>query len=49
MSKVSTQALADRAAWLEVIRLSPDRLELNPTERERRTLKGDHRGRVAPP
>ena len=47
-SKISTQALAERAAWLEVVllpRYSPQR---NPKEREWRILKRDHRSHLAP-
>lgn len=47
-SKASTQALADRAAWLEVVPLARYSPELNPKEREWRTLKRDHRSRLAP-
>ena len=47
-SKVSKQALADRAEWLEVVPLSRYSPELNPKEREWRTLKRDHRSHLAP-
>jgi len=47
-SKVSQAALAQRAAWLEVIPLSRYSPELNPIEREWRTLKRDHRRHLAP-
>lgn len=47
-SKVSTQALAERADWLEVVPLSRYSPELNPKEREWRTLKRDHRSHLAP-
>jgi len=46
-SKVSKQALAERAAWLEVVPLSRYSPELNPKEREWRTLKRDHRSHLA--
>lgn len=46
-SKVSQQALAARADWLEVLPLSCYSPELNPKEREWRTLKRDHRGHLA--
>jgi len=46
--KVTRAALAARAAWLEVIPLSRYSPHLNPTEREWRTLKRDHRGHLAP-
>jgi transposase len=45
-SKVSKQALADRAAWLEVVPLSCYSPELNPKEREWRILKRDHRSHL---
>jgi transposase len=45
-SKVSKQALAERAAWLEVVPLSCDSPELNPKEREWRILKRDHRSHL---
>lgn len=47
-SKVASQALADRAAWLEVVPLSRYSPELTPKEREWRMLKRDHRGHLAP-
>ena len=47
-SKVSAQALAGRAEWLEVVPLSRHSPELNPKEREWRTLKRDHRSHLAP-
>jgi hypothetical protein len=47
-SKASTQALAERADWLEVVPLSRYSPELNPKEREWRTLKRDHRSHLAP-
>jgi hypothetical protein len=47
-SKISTQALADRAAWLEVILLARYSPHLNPKEREWRVLKRDHRSQLAP-
>ena len=46
-SKVSQQALAARADWLEVIPLAKYSPELNPKEREWRTLKRDHRSHLA--
>jgi hypothetical protein len=48
VSKVSRAALAERAAWLEVIPLARDSPHLNPKEREWRTLKRDHGGHLAP-
>ena len=47
-SQVSQQALAERAEWLEVVPLSRYSPELNPKEREWRTLKRDHRSHLAP-
>lgn len=47
-SKVTRQALATRAAWLEVVPLSRYSPELNPKEREWRLLKRDHRSHLAP-
>ncbi len=47
-SKVSQQALTERAAWLEVVPLARYSPELNPKEREWRTLKRDHRSHLAP-
>jgi DDE superfamily endonuclease len=46
-SKVSQQALAERADWLEVIPLAKYSPELNPKEREWRVLKRDHRSHLA--
>jgi transposase len=46
-SAVSKQALAERADWLEVVPLSRYSPELNPKEREWRTLKRDHRSHLA--
>jgi hypothetical protein len=46
-SKVTKQALAARADWLEVLPLSRYSPELNPKEREWRTLKRDHRSHLA--
>jgi transposase len=46
-SKASRQALAERAAWLEVIWLAPYSPQLNPKEREWRSLKRDHRSHLA--
>lgn len=47
-SKLTQLALADRAAWLEVIFLSRYSPHLNPKEREWRLLKRDHRSHLAP-
>jgi transposase len=47
-SKASQAALADRADWLEVVPLARYSPELNPKEREWRTLKRDHRSHLAP-
>lgn len=47
-SKVSRQALAERAEWLEVVFLSRYSPHLNPKEREWRLLKRDHRSHLAP-
>jgi len=47
-SKVTRQALAARAAWLEVVPLARYSPELNPKEREWRLLKRDHRSHLAP-
>ena len=47
-SQVSQTALADRADWLEVVPLARYSPELNPKEREWRTLKRDHRSHLAP-
>lgn len=46
-SKASKQALADRAEWLNVLLLARYSPELNPKEREWRTLKRDHRSHLA--
>jgi transposase len=46
-SQVSQRALAERADWLEVIPLAKYSPELNPKEREWRTLKRDHRSHLA--
>ena len=48
ISQVSTEALAERAGWLEVILLARYSPELNPKEREWRALKRDHRSHLAP-
>ncbi len=47
-SKRTQAALADRAAWLEVVPLARYSPHLNPKEREWRTLKRDHRSHLAP-
>lgn len=47
-SKVSQAALGERADWLEVVPLARYSPELNPKEREWRTLKRDHRSHLAP-
>lgn len=47
-SKVSTQALAARVDWLDVLLLSRYSPQLNPKEREWRILKRDHRSHLAP-
>jgi len=47
-SQLSQAALAERADWLEVVPLSRYSPELNPKEREWRTLKRDHRSHLAP-
>lgn len=47
ISQVTQAALADRAAWLEVIPLARYSPHLNPKEREWRILKRDHRGHLA--
>lgn len=47
-SQVSQAALADRAAWLEVVPLARYSPQLNPKEREWRMLKRDHRSHLAP-
>jgi transposase len=46
-SKVSRAALFARAEWLHVIWLAPSCPNLNPKEREWRTLKRDVRGHLA--
>jgi hypothetical protein len=46
-SRVSQQGRAARAAWRAVIPLAKDSPELNPQEREWRTLKRDHRSHLA--
>ena len=48
ISKASRRAVAERAAWLEVIPLARYSPHLNPKEREWRLLKRDHRGHLAP-
>lgn len=48
VSKVTRAALAERAAWLEVIPLARYSPHLNPKEHEWRRLKRDHRGHLAP-
>lgn len=47
-SKATRTALAERAAWLEVIPLARYSPHLNPKEHEWRLLKRDHRGHLAP-
>ena len=47
VSKVTRAALAEHAAWLEVIPLARYRPHLNPKERKWRILKRDHRGHLA--
>jgi transposase len=47
-SRVSQTAVADRADWLEAVPLPRYSPELNPKEREWRTLKRDHRSHLAP-
>jgi DDE superfamily endonuclease len=47
-SQVTTQALAERAEWLQVVPLARSSPALNPQEREWRTLKRDHRRHLAP-
>jgi transposase len=47
-SRVSTEALAERAAWLHVLWLARYSPELNPKEREWRVPKRDHRSHLAP-
>ena len=46
-STATRRALAQRAAWLEVIPLARYSPHLNPKEREWRILKRDHRGHLA--
>lgn len=46
-SKASTAALAERAAWLEVLWLARYAPALNPKEREWGRLKRDHRAHLA--
>ena len=46
-SKATQAALAARAEWLEVIPLARYSPQLNPKEREWRTLKRDHRSHLA--
>jgi DDE superfamily endonuclease len=48
VSKLSRQALAARADWLEALPLAKYSPELNPKEREWRLLKRDHRSHLAP-
>jgi DDE superfamily endonuclease len=47
VSKATQRALADRAAWLEIIPLARYSPHLNPKEHEWRRLKRDHRGHLA--
>ncbi len=47
VSKATRRALAERAAWLEIIPLARYSPHLNPKEREWRLLKRDHRGHLA--
>jgi transposase len=47
-SRMTKAALAEHAAWLEVMPLSRSSPELNPKEREWRRLKRDHRSHLAP-
>jgi hypothetical protein len=47
VSKATRTALAERAAWLEVIPLARYSPQLNPKEHEWRVLKRDHRGHLA--
>jgi hypothetical protein len=46
-SQATQAAVADRADWLEVIPLARYSPQLNPKEREWRTLKRDHRSHLA--
>jgi len=48
VSKAARAALAERAAWLEVIPLARYSPHLNPKEHEWRVLTRDHRGHLAP-
>lgn len=48
VSKATRRALADRAAWLEIIPLARYSPHLNPKEHEWRRLKRDHRAHLAP-
>src|SRR4051812_5067185 len=48
VSQATQTALAERAAWLEVIPLARYSPHLNPKEHEWRRLKRDHRRHVAP-
>src|SRR5262245_18499214 len=41
------RALAERAAWLEVLPLARDRPHRNPQEQEWRRFKRDHQGHLA--
>lgn len=47
VSKATQRALAQRAAWLEVIPLARYSPHLNPKEHEWRLFKRDHRGHLA--
>ena len=47
ISTATRRALAERAAWLEVIPLARYSPHLNPKEHEWRRLKRDHRGHLA--
>jgi hypothetical protein len=47
VSKVTRAALAERAAWLEVISLARYSPHRNPKEHEWRIRKRDHRGHLA--
>jgi hypothetical protein len=47
VSNATQTALAERAAWLEVIPLARYSPHLNPKEHEWRLLKRDHRGHLA--
>ena len=48
VSKLTRAALAERAAWLQVIPLARYSPHLNPKEHEWRRFKRDHRGHLAP-